>query len=165
MIKIKSISLLPNIQSSTSQTTKVQKVHPKRINSQALNKYYKPSSFYKSSKTINSYLQSKSSKYKIPSNNLPKLKHTSNQSRNLSKSKHSHNSSAYIPETYNAPINSASVATFAECKPQVGFFLFPKKTPKNIKHMRKKEKKDLLVSSWISESSPFLFNIPALEIN
>lgn len=165
MIKIKSISLLPNIQSSTSQTSKVQKVRPKRINSQFLNKYFKPLSFYKNQKSINSYLQSKSSKYKIPSNNLPKLKQTSNQSRNLSKSKHSHNNSSYIPETLNVPINSASVSNFAECKPQIGFFLFPKKTPKSIKHIRRKEKKDLSVSSWTSESSPFLFTIPAAEIS
>lgn len=164
MIKIKSISLLPSIPISTNQSTKAQKPNPKRINSQFLNNYFKPLPFSKHSKSIVSISNSNNSKCKIPSNNLPKLKQTSNQSRNLSKSKHIHNKSLHNPEALNIPINSESEPTFVECKPQIGFFLFPRRKPKPIKQPKKKEKKDFSVSSWRSESSPFLFTIPTADI-
>ena len=164
MIKIKSISLLPSIPLSTNQTTKAKKPYAKRINSQFLNNYFKPLSFSKHSNYINSNSNSNYSKCRIPSNNLPKLKLTSNQSRNLSKAKHIQNKSLYIPENLNIPIKSESILKFSECKPQVGFFLFPKKSPKPKKQIKRKEKKELSVSSWRSESSPFLFTIPCVDI-
>jgi hypothetical protein len=158
MIKIKSISLLPSIKVNQDEK-KDKKKNSIRINSQFLCGKSKPLQYVKHSRSHGS----QSSIYKIPLNNLPKLKESLKINRNSSKVKISSCSSKQILEPIDFPMNSSTVNNSQEAKPQIGFFLFPKKNTKNLKHVIRKDKKDFSVSSWATEGNNFVWTLPGID--
>lgn len=132
----------------------IEKKH-KRLNSHFINAIFKNNPNSKSQKLKNSL---KRSKNQIPRSNLPKILKPSKYSKILLKpSKPSQNNS-------NANLSSFSKIESVPIlprmpKPEIGYFSFPKKSPKNLKLRKKKEIQESSISRWNNDGNPILWTL------
>lgn len=103
--------------------------------------------------------------FKIPSQNLPPIVLPKN------KKKESPNKTVQFPiikpiltKISPALLSSSDTRKNYEkslsSKPEIGFFSFPKKHPSEVRHQKRKEKKEITVSSWANESNNILWTLP-----
>lgn len=104
--------------------------------------------------------------YRVPSQNLPPI------ILQKDRKKKSPEKIVSLPTIKLAPANSITYALLSTLdtrkinersspmKPEIGFFSFPKKGNKNIKHQKRNEKKEMTMSSWANESNNILWTLP-----
>ena len=128
----------------------------KRLNSYLMNTIFKTNPSSKSQKIKNSFSRSKNF---IPRNNLPKVLKPSKFSKILLRpSGLSQINSKSSVNLSLAKIESVPIMPRIP-KPEIAYFSFPKKLPKNLRLRKKTEHHESSISRWTNDGNTFVWTL------